>query len=97
MTILFQYLNMVAMTLFQCLYQTLLFQYLRKVIGTFLINLITGFICDVTGGYDGVFYAASISSILCSFVSFLLIMVDITYKKDRKNLHINTISIVSHL
>ncbi|XP_048748347.2 monocarboxylate transporter 2-like [Ostrea edulis] len=59
---------------------------------------IGGFIRDVTGGYDGVFYVASISSIFCSFASLLLILVDKLYrKKDRKNVHSTTISIISHL
>ncbi|XP_056008756.1 monocarboxylate transporter 6-like isoform X3 [Ostrea edulis] len=59
---------------------------------------IGGFIRDITGGYDGVFYVASISSIICSFASLLLIPMDKLYKKkDGENVHKNPFSIISHL
>ncbi|XP_048748339.2 monocarboxylate transporter 2-like [Ostrea edulis] len=60
---------------------------------------IGGLIRDVTGGYEGVFYAASMSSIICSFASLLLIIVDNIYKrKNRKDAYNNnSISIISHL
>ncbi|XP_048748365.2 monocarboxylate transporter 6-like [Ostrea edulis] len=59
---------------------------------------IGGFIRDVTGGYEGVFYAASMSSIICSFACFLLILMDNIYKRKKKTkFHSKSISIISHL
>ncbi|XP_048748353.2 monocarboxylate transporter 2-like [Ostrea edulis] len=68
-------------------------------VSTAVGGYIGGLIRDLTGGYEGVFYTASVSSIICSFASLLLIIVDNIYKRrDRKHVHNNnSVSISSHL
>ncbi|XP_062597379.1 monocarboxylate transporter 13-like isoform X2 [Saccostrea cucullata] len=65
---------------------------------TVLGGYICGLIRDVTGGYEAVFYMSCLSAIFCCFVCLLLLFVDKTCKrKTPNNVHINTISIISHL
>jgi hypothetical protein len=69
----------------------------RKSVNSHLYTF-SGFIRDATGGYEGVFYAASISSIVCSFACFLLMLIDYIYKRKKKtNFHRKGISIISQL
>ncbi|XP_061197577.1 monocarboxylate transporter 6-like isoform X1 [Saccostrea echinata] len=65
---------------------------------TVLGGYVCGLIRDVTGGYDAVFYMSSGTVIVCSFMCVLLLFLDKTCKrKTLNNVHINTISIISHL
>lgn len=48
----------------------------------FILYSFVGYICDVTGKYDYVFYVSSLASMVCGFGSILLYAVDKARHKD---------------
>lgn len=67
-------------------------------LSTVLGGYVCGMIRDVTGGFEGVFYVASIAAVVCSCACILLFIVDKTcMRKTFKEDHVNSISVISHL
>ncbi|XP_061197579.1 monocarboxylate transporter 13-like [Saccostrea echinata] len=65
---------------------------------TVLGGYVGGLIRDVTGGYTGVFYIASLSAIVVAFSCGILLSVEKLYKRKTKPcVHIPSISTITHL